>query len=124
MRLKEVILLNYTDNVRNVEMQEKLKFLLETFLHMSLPEEELEKVFGGDIDLSVEQKLELKKILNKYNIRLDYTEGLDIYLDEELIAQWHKPIYILKRDFSKERKKQLYLEMTIEKWSIFESEQQ
>jgi hypothetical protein len=46
---------------------------------------------------------------------------MQVFVEGELIAEWFKPTYKLKRDL-KERdpKKQMYLEMEVNCWSLFE----
>ena len=119
------ILLNYNENTKQVEQEEKLKFLRDLLEQMGVPYLE---VFGSpeNINLSFDQKNKLNNMLMAYNIQvIDDLDGrLKVYVDRQLIAEWNKCQYKLKRDYSQlDYKKQLYLEMEINYWSVFEKEE-
>lgn len=122
--MKGNILLNYNENTKIVEDEEKLKFLKDLLDQMGVPTAE---IWGDDISLSIEQTLQLKKLLSTYNVYVidDLDGGMKIYVDNELIGEWHKCSYKIKRDLAEiDRKKQLYLEMEINCWTIFEQQEQ
>src|ERR1700727_2172215 len=131
--MKGTILLNYGDNTRTVEEEEKARFL-RSILEQCFDGNQdimskLQSVWGGDnLLLLAPQKIELRQILNTYGIRVrdDFDGSLDIFLDNELVASWKKPLYKLKRDLGQlERKKRVYIEMIVEVWSVFnDSEEQ
>lgn len=121
--MKGTILLNYSENTKQIEEEEKQRFLKDLLEQMTVPIEEFWFVDGP---LSIEQKIKLRSILSLYNIQvIDDLDGkLQIYVENEKVAEWKKPIYKLKRDFSQlDTKKQLYLEMLIEYWSMFEEQE-
>lgn len=121
--MKGTILLNYSENTKQIEEEEKQRFLKDLLEQMTVPIEEFWFVDGL---LSIEQKIKLRSILSLYNIQvIDDLDGkLQIYVENEKVAEWKKPIYKLKRDFSQlDTRKQLYLEMLIEYWSMFEEQE-
>ncbi len=49
---------------------------------------------------------------------------IKIYVENELVGEWRKCSYKLKRNYGElDRKKQLYLEMTVDFWTIFDQEE-
>lgn len=118
--MKAIILLNYDENTKMIEAEEKIRFLRSILEQMGLPIEE----FWSETEdfLSIFQKMKLRNILNTYNIQvIDNNEGLSIFMEGDKIAEWFRPNYKLKKDFSQlDPKKKLFLEMTIEFWSVFE----
>lgn len=117
--MKGTILLNYNENTKQVEEEEKLRFLRSILEQMGLP---INEFWIGD-SLSVTQKMQLRNILQTFNITvLDDLDGhLQIYVDDTLAGEWNKPLYKLKRDLRElNPRKQLYLEMNIDYYSIFD----
>jgi hypothetical protein len=48
---------------------------------------------------------------------------MQIYVENELVAFWDKPTYILKKDLRQlDPRKQIYMEMQINCWTIFEEQ--
>lgn len=131
--MKGTILLNYGDNTRTVEEEEKTRFL-KSILEQCFENNQdimskLQSVWEGDnLLLLAPQKMELRQILNTYGIQVrdDFDGRLDIFLENELVASWRKPLYKLKRDLGQmERKKRVYIEMEVDCWSVFnDSEEQ
>lgn len=120
--MRGTILLNADENTNRVEEEEKLRFTKEVLDNMGIP---MENVWAEESSLSVGGKIKLRSILSSYSVTVidDMGGGLQIYHDRELIAEWRKPSYILKRDFNQiDPKKHLYLEMHIDYTSIFETE--
>lgn len=118
--MKGTILLNYTENLKHVEEEEKSRFLRGLLEQMGVP---ILEIWTEDTPLTVDQKIKLRGILATYNIQIiDDLDGfLQVYVEEEKVAEWHKCTYKLKRDSSqRDKKKQLYLEMEINCWSLFE----
>jgi hypothetical protein len=69
--------------------------------------------------------MKLRSILDRYNISIiNNNDGeLKIYLNNDLIGQWNKPIYKLKQDYKQlDFRKRLYLEMNNTFYSIFDEE--
>lgn len=126
--MKGTILLNHTENVRLIEEEEKLRFFHTLLVEMDIP---LDNIWEDDTPLSVDQKIKLRDILTTY--RLQVIDDLDghmqvFFTDDDgkvqLVGEWHKCTYKLKRDLSqRDPKKQLYLEMEVNCWSLFEEQE-
>lgn len=119
--MESVILLNSNENTRQVEEEESARFVRSIIDSMGL---DVEGIWDNDENLSVENKIKLRRILSAYQIQIiTYPDGvLQIYHEDTVIGEWKKPQYVLKKDHSqKDPFKKLYLEMKVTYWSIFES---
>jgi hypothetical protein len=79
--------------------------------------------YNADDKLTIEQKSKLQELLLAFHIQvLDEGDGsMQIFVDNELAGTFHKPTYKIKKDLNEvDRKKQIYLEMTVEETSVFE----
>jgi len=120
--MKGTILLNYDENTRKVEDEEKSRFLRGILEEMGVP---IEEIWDSDEPLNIEQRMKLRKLLTSYGINvIDNYEKMIILVNGENVAIWNKPFYKLKKDMSQNTaEKQLYLEMNLECWSLFEQEE-
>lgn len=119
--MKGIILLNASDNTRQVEEEEKSAFVKSILDNIGIP---MPEVWGEDGSLSIQGKIKLRGILSTYNVNVidDKDGALTVYVEKEIVATWKKPSYILKRDLSQiDPKKKLYLEMHTEAWTVFEN---
>ena len=122
--MKGTILLNYNDNTKQVEEEEKQRFLRGLLEQMGVP---IQEIWTTDNLLSVDQRIKLRGILATYNVQvIDDLDGhMQIYVEGEKVAEWLKCTYKLKRDLRQiDPRKQLYLEMEVNCWSLFEEEEQ
>lgn len=127
--MKATILLNYNENTRQVEEEEKLRYLRDVIEQMGVPIQEFWTTEGP---LSVEQRIKLRGILATYNVQvIDDLDGhMQVYLTDAedgpvKVAEWFKCTYKLKRDLREiDPRKQLYLEMEVNTWSLFEEAEQ
>jgi hypothetical protein len=118
--MKGTILLNHNENTKQVEEEEKQKFLRNLLIQIGIPVEEF---WSGDSPLNIEQRVQLRSILSTYGIQvIDDLDGhLQVYVEGELAGEWHKCTYKLKRDLRQiDPRKQFYLEMEVNCWSLFE----
>lgn len=118
--MKGTILLSHTENTKKVEDEEKTRYLRGILDQMGVP---IQEFWVTDEILSVEQKIKLRGILTTYQIQvIDDLDGhMQVYVEGEKVAEWHKPLYKLKRDLTQiDPRKQLYLEMEVSCWSLFE----
>lgn len=121
--MQGTILLNSNENTRKVEEEEKSRFIKSIIDTLEVP---LEGLWEDEEELSLETRIKLREILSKFSIKIiDYPDGhLEIYAGTELIAEWKKCEYVLKRDLTTiDPTKKLYLEMKINYWSIFENKE-
>lgn len=116
--MKGTILLNFDENTRQVEEEEKRRFLHSLLEEIGVPLE----FWTSDEPLTIEQRMQIRKVLTTYGIHVDDSpDGMDIFVEGQKVASWSKPHYILKKDLSQlDPKKRLYLEMLIECWTLFE----
>jgi hypothetical protein len=120
MKMKGTILLNYNENTRQIEEEEKSRFLRSLLEQTGVP---IQDIWTTDEPLSFDQRIKLRSLLSNFNVQVidDHDGGLQVFVENEKIAEWFKPLYKLKKDLSqRDRKKQLFLEMSIEYWSLFE----
>lgn len=118
--MQGTILLNYTDNTRQVEDEEKLRFLRGVLEQMGVP---IEDFWSTDGPLSINQRIRLRGVLASYGVQvIDDLDGhMQVYVEGDPVAEWFKCTYKLKRDLRElDPRKQLYLEMSINCWSLFE----
>lgn len=124
--MKGTILLNYNENLRQVEDEEKARFLRSILEQMFENTEviiKLQELWPGDVPLVPEQKVKMRGLMTTYGIQvIDDMDGhMRILVEGELIGEWSKCKYKLRRDISQiDPKKQLYLEMEVNYWSLFE----
>lgn len=122
--MKGTILLNHTENTKKVEDEEKTRYLRGILDQMGLP---IQDFWTTDGPLSIEQKIKLRGILATYQIQvIDDLDGhMQVYVEGEKVAEWFKCTYKLKRDLRElDPRKQLYLEMEVNCWSLFEESEE
>lgn len=118
--MKGTILLNYNENIRKVEEEEKNRFLYCLLEQMGIP---IADFWSVDEALSAAQKIKLMGLLSSYAIQVldDHEGNLTVYAENELVGEWHKCSYKMKKDLRQlDPKKRLYFEMEINYWSIFD----
>jgi hypothetical protein len=123
--MEATILLDKNEDTRKVEEEEKSKFIRNILGEIGLPVDEF--WVNPEKTLDVHEKIKLRQILNAYNIIIidDLGGEMQIYVDNDLVAEWKKSSYKLKKDLRQiNPNKRLYLEMKIDCWSIFEQEQE
>jgi len=126
--MKGTILLNYSEDTKKVEEEEKSRFLrtiLDQCFENNDVSTEIQSIWEDDIILSAIQKIKLRNILNTYNINvIDNNDGeLKVFLDSELIGNWTKCSYKLKSDPQAiDPRKRIFIEMSVNYWNIFEKE--
>ena len=118
--MKATLLLNYNENVQQVEEEEKTRFLRSLLEQIELP---IQEFWPTDSTLSISQRMKMRALLGTYGIQvIDDLDGhMQVYVEGELVAEWFKCTYKIKRDLrERDPRKQLYLEMDINCWSLFE----
>lgn len=105
----QTYLLNMSENKSDFEQEEKLKFLKSIL-------ETLELKIGDLFDnQTIENKIKIKNILQKNNLKTLDEEDYIIYFENNEIARMKKPFYKIKKDLSElDRKNQVYIEAMIE----------
>ena len=118
--------MNYNENTKQVEEEEKSRFLREILIQCFENTEiafQIQNIWVTDGVLSTDQKVKLRGILTTYGIQIidDLDGHLQIFLEDELIGEWHKCTYKLRRDLRvTDPRKRVYLEMEVNCWSHFD----
>ena len=87
-----------------------------------------EDCFEGETaeDLSVLQRGKIRKKLKQNNLFVldDSDGGVKIYIDTEVIGEWHKPNFILNYDHAEiDPKKKTFILIEASCWSVFDDEE-
>lgn len=128
--MKGTILLSYNENTHQVEEEEKARFLrgiLVTCFENTDVSSQIENIWESEGLLSAAQKVKLRGILATYGIQVidDFDGHMQIYLENELIAEWYKCTYKLRRDLRVlDPRKRVYLEMEVNCWSVFDDKEE
>lgn len=112
------ILLDKYANLHEVEVEEQTRFVISIIEALEIPFE-----WNSNEPFSILDKVRLRKILSKNNISvISSSDGeVKIYLERDQIAEWKKPLYMLKEDPSQvDPRKKLFIEMKCDFSSIFE----
>ena len=128
--MQSIQLLNYNEDTTKVEEEAKTSFLytiLERCLENTPVIDHIHAIYDNtDKPLTISKKMELRGILTTYNIMvIDGIDGvLRIFIDNEEIGRFEKPKYKIKTDQEEsDPKKRIYLEMEINFWSSFDTEE-
>lgn len=128
--MKGTILLNYNEDTRQVEDEEKARFLkliLDQCFENTDVAAQIQTIWNSDGPLPASQKVKLRGILATYGLQVidDFDGHMQIYLENELIAEWFKSTYKLKRDLRAiDPRKRIYLEMEVNCWSVFDDKEE
>jgi hypothetical protein len=126
--MKATILLSYDENTRQVEEEEKARFLRgvleQCFENAETVSHQLQEIWGdSETTLTAPQRVRLRSLLSIYGIQIiDNLDGhLKILLEDELIAEWYKCSYKLRKEPKvSDPRKRVFLEMEVNCWSSFE----
>lgn len=116
-----IILVNRHE-AREVEHEEKVKWLYSVLEQMEIP---IAEWWPEETSMENIRKIKPKLRMLGIDIINDAEDGILIYLNDELIAEWQQPWYKLVED-PKERdvKYRFYYEMHLRRRCIFEDQQQ
>lgn len=119
--MQGTILLNSNENTRKIEEEEKTRFVRSVLESLGLP---IEGLWDENGELSLDNKMKLRELLAAFSIEIidDFDGELRIYVERELVGEWKKCEYILKKDLTQiDPAKKFYLEMKVNYWSVFEN---
>lgn len=112
--MKQIYLLNVSENPYTFEAEEKSKFLRAILDSLEVSYEDC---FDNQ---SMVSKVKLKQILDKYNINIVDEESFSIFVDNDIIAKMEKPFYKIKKDITSKQRNNLYMEAEINFWSVYD----
>jgi len=126
--MKYKVISNYTPgDINEAIEEEKLQFIVFVLESMGV---DLEGCFPETLnqkEITVEHRIKLKEILEKYNISIinNKDKTFDVFLEKDKIASWFKHWVELKKDFSEiDPKRRIYVEIHLECWSVFEEKEE
>lgn len=111
------------EDAKSIEEEERSLFLRGILEKIGVP---LDDIWPDKYVETIDQKIKLRGLLSKLNIEIIYDgdRGCKIYHEDELLAEWFKPRFLLKRDNkAKTIQKKFYYEMKIKTWDVFENQE-
>lgn len=106
------VLLDFNSDKNAVESEEKSKFIRSILEALDIEVD----FWPADEALNIEKKVKLRQVLNELGLIIcENADGtLEVYFEQQLIGEWRKPFYVLKKDLGQiDPKKKLYLEMHV-----------
>lgn len=122
--MKGTILLSRNENIKQVEEEEKTRFIRSLLEQMGVP---IMDFWASEGPLSIDQRIKLRGILATYGVQvIDDLDGhMQMYVEGEKVAEWFKCTYKIKTDLREmDPRKKLYYEMEVNCWSLFEEQEQ
>lgn len=122
--MKEVIFAD-KDNFRSIANQLRFSWEKNILIQTGMDLTDCYPDSDDPNDHTIEQKIKLKKTLSNNNIIIEDNndDSLFIYVQDQLIAQWKKPLYDKREDFTKlNRKERFYIGINLEYESVFDQE--
>lgn len=117
--MRYTILLDKNEKTQDIEVQEQARFVKSLLEALEVPIK-----WNPEEPFSIDSKIEFRKSLGAYNINIinDNDGGMKVFVKDNLIGEWFKCSYKLKKDSTQiNPNKQLYLEMLVNFWTTFES---
>jgi len=115
-------------NFRTVEEEWQYEFVYYVLSNIGIPEEILDGCFPeeGIEGFTVDHRIELRKHMNTFDVSIidDRDNGITMYVEEQLIAQWKKCKFVLREDPREvDPAKRIYVEIHADVWTIFDEEE-
>jgi long-subunit fatty acid transport protein len=120
--MQQTILLDSNENTRKIEREEQGRFVFSVLTAFGLQDNPTWDWDGRE--LTTEQQIKMRKLLAAYKFEIvdDMDGGVKIYCEQELVGEFKKPHYVLRKDSGQVNPdKKLYLEMKIDTWSVLET---
>jgi hypothetical protein len=111
------------EDTRLIEEEEQSLFIRGILEEFGVPLEDI----WPDTLLTIEQKIKLRGLLGKLDIEIinDGDRECQIYYQNNKLAEWFKPRFILREDKgARTLNKKLYYEMVIKTWSIYDQQEE
>jgi hypothetical protein len=119
MRVKEVSIYLDREDVKAVEEEERNAFVKTVLDGMGVPVDE----YWPEEELTVQQKIVLRKLLAAIGVDIldDRDRGVKIYVEDKLVAEWLKPVFILHKDNkARDPSKRVFFEMKARFWNMYD----
>lgn len=113
------------DNYKEVFNQVKFDWVCNVLSQTGMNLDNCFPESGNYEDQTIQQKAQLRNNLNDNNILIidNNDDSLIIYIQNEIIASWDKPLYIRREDAEERNpKRKYYIEINIECYSVFDDE--
>jgi hypothetical protein len=107
------------EDATKVEAEERDIYIKSILEGMGVP---LDDVWP-DTHLTVEQKIKLRELLSKLDLEIveDGDRGYRVYSEGDLLAEWFKPRFVLRKDESaRSNRNKLFYEMIVKTNDVFE----
>jgi hypothetical protein len=117
--MREISIYINKEDRDQVEEEERNSFIKSILEGLDIPLEEV----WPDLNLTVEQKVQLRNFLSKLDIEIDHDgdHGYKIFHNKDCLGQWFKPRFVLREDpTAKHISKRYFYEMIIKTDSVFE----
>lgn len=122
--MEQIILINRED-ISKIDAELKSSFTRDILLQCGLPVDDVWP--EGKVELEVSDRIKLKDLLRKYEVDIidNFSEGLDIYIEKELVGKWKRLKYELCTDMSVLKPlDRVYAKIYIDIWSIFDQQEE
>jgi hypothetical protein len=116
-----VVILVDRHEAREVEHEEKVKWLRTVLENVGVPMEDWPDA------PSMENLRKMRKLLQSVDIDIldDSNDGIEVYNGDKLIAEWRRPYYVLREDLTQRNERhRFYLEMHLKCRTVFEEEKE
>ena len=122
--MKEVVFAD-KDNYKTISQQLRFSWLKELLFLTGMNLDNCFPDSDDPEDQTIEQKINLKKALSDNDILVidNNDDSILIYIQNQLIGEWKKPLYDRREDFTQlDRNKRFYFGINVEYWSVFDKE--
>jgi archaellin len=114
--------LSNREDVRKVEAEQQYEFTVFVLGHLGIPEDRLKECFpeDGASEFDVNYKIKLRNLLKEFKVIIaqDRDGSLKIFVEDLLVAEWHKCKFKFKTDLSAtDPEDRVYVEVICE-WEI------
>lgn len=111
------------EDAAKIEEEEASSFIRNTLISIGI---DLDEIWPENKELNSKDRIILRRHLAKLSIDILYDgdRGYKIYWEDNLIAEWFKPLFILKKDTAARKvSDRIYYEMIVKYESLFEEDE-
>lgn len=117
----KIILQVDREDCTRIVLEEQYNFIRTVLTQIDLPVEECLPESMEEFEIN--NKIALRQILARFKISIQesFNGKIEIYLNQDLIAYWNRPEIILRQELDQaDPTKQLYLDLVLDFWSVFD----